>query len=797
MTMTAISTKQFFNGNASATAFSFNFKVRNATHIEVWFKNTSDVWDSAALVKDTDYTVVLNNDGTGTVTYPISGTALAVGEQLLIRMAAPYSQLVDLTNSGPYNPEEIERDGLDNSVRQSQQLDERAGRSLRQPLHETTLDMSIPNIAARAGKYQGYGATGLPVVLGGVGTEVLLTDLSADSGAGLIGYKQPETGAVSRTVAQHIAQYPTVLDFIPPAEHAAIADNTTTYDATADLLAALNSGVSMFLPDGTYLIDAIVTTVKCELYTHGRQAIIKMLTPSVAGATCIALNVADSIIRGVHFDADNTSRSCVALNADRCEAHITVEKVNADAGTPAFPSGVEVNSADDIRISVNGDTFINTGAANASLPRAITIQGTSDRWHVDFGKMKDGTAGLVVGSDVGKGTADFLQLEDMADNGVYELGSDGTVVATMEYRGDEEATVNLGNLTVGHIITRGDCTAVIGLDNAESTYFGLIEIDPDGANGPGSLIRTRSGNTNSGNCKIDGVKGRFTGSTLLQFTTGTVDNVSIQNVDLEWVYDAAVSGVTSSWGNFSGLKGYDFRNWNIRIIDKNNVLTTENFDMVGPTTNLVRNSVWDSIYVSIYDADEFTKSSASFRCFNLAQALVFTNNVVWAMNVGPYAREITLGQPNSTNVNPTVLGAGTFRLGEDLILRDATGDLRDAAGPSLRTRCTLPGTPGTWIDYGMPGSAITGAADDTTPSVLGARILDIPANTGATAITQLDDAVVAQIVTLRATSATNPPTIADSGNFNLSAAWAPGVGDNITLFAITATTWEELARSNN
>ena len=91
------------------------------------------------------------------------------------------------------------------------------------------------------------------------------------------------------------------------------------------------------------------------------------------------------------------------------------------------------------------------------------------------------------------------------------------------------------------------------------------------------------------------------------------------------------------------------------------------------------------------------------------------------------------------------------------------------------------------------------AADDTTPSVLGKKVLRTPQNTGATAITQLDDAYAGQIVIVMNTTATNPSTIADSATFNLAsgANWSPAVaGDNITLFTTDGSTWFEASRSS-
>jgi len=91
----------------------------------------------------------------------------------------------------------------------------------------------------------------------------------------------------------------------------------------------------------------------------------------------------------------------------------------------------------------------------------------------------------------------------------------------------------------------------------------------------------------------------------------------------------------------------------------------------------------------------------------------------------------------------------------------------------------------------------TAAADDTTPSVANINVLKIGANTGGTAITQLDGAIAGQVVTIIITSGTNSSTIADSGNFKLSAAFNPNVDDTLTLYTSDGTTWYELSRSAN
>ena len=86
---------------------------------------------------------------------------------------------------------------------------------------------------------------------------------------------------------------------------------------------------------------------------------------------------------------------------------------------------------------------------------------------------------------------------------------------------------------------------------------------------------------------------------------------------------------------------------------------------------------------------------------------------------------------------------------------------------------------------------------DVTPSIAGSNTFLTVSNTGATAITDLDGGNTAQRVLIICNNATNPPTIADSGNFTLSAAWAPGIGDTIELYVRADNDYVEISRSDN
>jgi hypothetical protein len=95
-------------------------------------------------------------------------------------------------------------------------------------------------------------------------------------------------------------------------------------------------------------------------------------------------------------------------------------------------------------------------------------------------------------------------------------------------------------------------------------------------------------------------------------------------------------------------------------------------------------------------------------------------------------------------------------------------------------------------------SVCTATADDTTPSVAGCTVVEFPANSGATAITDLDDPVVGAIYILIGTSATNSPTIADGANFKLNGTtWTGSVDESLVLYCQADNDYIELSRSAN
>jgi hypothetical protein len=124
-----------YNGNGSTTSFSFSFKTFASGDLQVTKTSTTGI--ESVLVKDSDYTVTLNVDQDtspgGSITYPISGSALATGEKLTIVGDLEYEQTTDLLGGGAFNARVIE-DTFDRTVIQIQQLEERQDRALTLPV---------------------------------------------------------------------------------------------------------------------------------------------------------------------------------------------------------------------------------------------------------------------------------------------------------------------------------------------------------------------------------------------------------------------------------------------------------------------------------------------------------------------------------------------------------------------------------------------------------------------------------------------------------------------------------------
>lgn len=105
MTVSSLTRKVVANGNSSATSFSFSpIAIFSPGDLVVKKEDADGVITTLTRGSGAaNYTVVVSSyPGTGSVTYPNSGTALATGEKISIERVLALTQSLDLENQGGY-----------------------------------------------------------------------------------------------------------------------------------------------------------------------------------------------------------------------------------------------------------------------------------------------------------------------------------------------------------------------------------------------------------------------------------------------------------------------------------------------------------------------------------------------------------------------------------------------------------------------------------------------------------------------------------------------------------------------
>lgn len=321
-----------FVGNGVATSFPFGFKVFAKTDLTVLTAGV-DGSSSAVLTLDSDYSVALNADQKanpgGTITFPISGSPMTAANVLAVIGGLLNVQPTDITNTGGFFPNVLEDMG-DRSTIQIQQLAEALGRALTFPATDdvSTLTTSTPSASARSNMVLGFDGNGNPtlftpgaastlpstnvttpdltlaaLLLGGLNRVVdSIASLRAlkravytrafatgyytphDGGGGAYQYDPADTSSADNggtiIVAADGGRWKLQLTGpVSVCQFGAKGDGVT--DNTAVFTAALATGLTVFVPGGTFCVSSITVSA-------GNQALY-----GVEGSIIQGLNTPD------------------------------------------------------------------------------------------------------------------------------------------------------------------------------------------------------------------------------------------------------------------------------------------------------------------------------------------------------------------------------------------------------------------------------------------------------------------------------------------------------------------------
>ena len=148
-----------YAGSGTTGPFTVPFRFLENSHLRVIKRSTTGV--ETDLVLTTDYTVSGAGSASGTVTLT---RPLLTGEKLTILRNVPLTQDADYV-AGDAFPAETHERALDKLTMITQQLAEQAGRSIKAPITDGALNMTLPAAGERAGRVLAFDkTTGAPEV---------------------------------------------------------------------------------------------------------------------------------------------------------------------------------------------------------------------------------------------------------------------------------------------------------------------------------------------------------------------------------------------------------------------------------------------------------------------------------------------------------------------------------------------------------------------------------------------------------------------------------------------------------
>ena len=177
-----------------------------------------------------------------------------------------------------------------------------------------------------------------------------VADLAASTGSSLVGFIQSGTGAIARTIEARLRDLVSILDFIPVAEHAAIAAQTSATTLTTYIQAALDAVHTdkrggLYVPAGLYNTGEInwpgnnIALVGAGSgYGYNSNDTVRTIFKAVAGTT----HVFDLVQTGTSEDRKNNllmgfqvDGNAIATNGIRCSGSNLLHQVRATGCTGA------------------------------------------------------------------------------------------------------------------------------------------------------------------------------------------------------------------------------------------------------------------------------------------------------------------------------------------------------------------------------------------------------------------------------------------------------------------------------
>lgn len=164
MTISSTANKAIRYGNGVATSWPYKFLIPSASQLSIII---TDPQGNQSPLTPSQYTVSgIGSRNGGTVTYPLSGSPLAIGWSITIVRTLPIVQLTDIVNQDGFYPDVLE-DSADYLTMVDQQLSESLSRTMSFPIVDdlTSVSPTLPAASARSNMALAFDGNGNPTLM--------------------------------------------------------------------------------------------------------------------------------------------------------------------------------------------------------------------------------------------------------------------------------------------------------------------------------------------------------------------------------------------------------------------------------------------------------------------------------------------------------------------------------------------------------------------------------------------------------------------------------------------------------
>jgi hypothetical protein len=336
MTVTAASARNVSTAAVGAVIFPYSFKLISAADLLVTVNGVTKLLG-------THYTVSgVGLDIGGNVTFV---TPLVGGEVVLRQRVMPLARSTDYQVLGDLRAATINND-IDATVLMIQQVNDAVGQAIRLPANSSA-SAQLPTLVAGSSLVVNPTATGFDMGSGTLTGDLALRGALANGtapgyGGDLVNYYDPVSATYLKTVSDIINGSEVSLHrFIPSTQHAGIRNFAGTYDATADIQAAVTSGAkSILIPRGQHQYSGNITpTAGVSLDLHGvgpQHSVLRCF-----GAGGIVYN-GGAVTQQFHMPVLNLSRMKIEASVVNAGTAVTMAYTGGLGTPPIGPLWTDV-----------------------------------------------------------------------------------------------------------------------------------------------------------------------------------------------------------------------------------------------------------------------------------------------------------------------------------------------------------------------------------------------------------------------------------------------------------------------